>query len=806
MENNKDEQKVNSFPPQRIPNRRKTKKWAETCIRFAENYSVLTSSSARKSAIHKKKNYQLFGGKLNMADIEMILNPEGIDYGLPSKKIQHYPVMNAKINLLLGEERASTFENRIVVSNPTSISEIEQNKIDSIKQTLQDEIVASSQTEEEVQQKLQEMQIHFQYEYQDMEEKNANDLFNHYKEELNFAEQENNGFLDALIASEEIYYCGIEGGEPFCERVNLKELRLIGSNSNRVEDYPMVVRERFLPISDIVDMWGDKMSDSDYKKLDRFMEGDKNSNILPIDPISLHHFKYGDDPDFVDENGFFNFEDGTDISSLPYDISNGVRVLEVFWKTLTEVYCVHYFDENGEEQVKFRTSGYVLDEAAGETKKKYWINEAWHGVMIGAGKDAIFVDVGPCLVQHNRIGNPSKCHFGFVGNIYNNNDYKGMSVLDMMKPLAYKYDVTMAKLDELVSRNLGKVSVMDFARVPANWDPEKWAYWLKNGLFIVDSMKEGMQGAARGKLAGGIANTPLVADAELGNSIQQLLGQLQFIDQSMSSLIGITPQRLGEVQNRETVGGIERATMQSSHITRALFSEHEDLKKRKALVFLDYAKIAARGKNIKFRYVMADKTVRSVTIDGDQFSSNDYGMIVESGFDAQALEQSIDMVSQAKMQNQQMRMSTYIAIKTTKSQAEKIMLLRREEAYMDNMARQAQQSQQESEQQAIQMELQKEQARMQHEQMLNTQNNETKIAVAQIQAQTQVGVKAMDLQVNADSEPGTEPSAELAQRIKEHDDKMKLERERLAFEKEKSERDNKTKREIAEKRKNTTSK
>lgn len=798
----KEEQKLNNFPPQRIPNRRKTKKWAQDCIRFAENYSVLTSSTARKSAIHTKKNYELFSGKLRMEDIEQILNPEGIDYGIPSKTIQHYPVMNAKIDLLLGEERASTMDMRIVVTNPTSISEIETNKLEAIKQRLQDEIMETSQTQDEMQQRLQQIQLYFQYEWQDMLEKNANDLYNHYKSELNFAADENDGFLDALIASEEIYYCGIEGGEPFMERVNLKELRLVGSKSNKIEDYPIVIRERFLSISDIVDMWGDKMSDADYRKLDTFMEGDKNSTILPIDPLKLHHFKYGDNPDFVDENGYFDFKDGVDVNSLPYDIVNGIRVLEVFWKTLTEVYAVRYFDENGEEQTKFRTAGYVLDEDAGETKKKYWINEAWHGVMIGSGKDAIFVDVGPCAVQHNKIGNPSKCHFGFVGNIYNNNDYKGMSILDKMKPLAYKYDVVMAKLDDLVSRNLGKIAVMDFARVPKRWDAEKWAYWLKNGLMATDSMKEGMQGAARGKLAGGVANTPMSVDLELANSIQNMLGQLQYIDTAMSSMIGITPQRLGEVQNRETVGGIERATMQSSHITRALFAKHEDLKKRKALVFLDYAKVAARGKNIKFRYVMADKTVRSATLDGDQFASCEYGLTAESGYDVQQMDQSIDMVSQAKMQNQQMKMSTYLAIKSTNSISEKIMIVRRDEMEMEERARQSQQAEQQAAQQADQMKLQMEQMKLQHEEQMNTQNNETKIMVAQIQAQAQVGVKAMDIESKAVPEENNEEvSKELQQKIKEHDDKMKLEREKLAFQKEKAERDDRTKREIANKRK-----
>jgi hypothetical protein len=35
----------------------------------------------------------------------------------------------------------------------------------------------------------------------------------------------------------------------------------------------------------------------------------------------------------------------------------------------------------------------------------------------------------------------------------------------------------------------------------------------------------------------------------------------------MGEVMGITPQREGQVSNRETVGGVERSVLQSSHIT-----------------------------------------------------------------------------------------------------------------------------------------------------------------------------------------------------------------------------------------------
>lgn len=767
---------VTKFPPQRISNSHKTKKWREDCVRFAENMSVLGSSSVRKSKRKIKLNYELYGGKIDMRDVENILNPEGIDYGIPTKPIQHYPVMNAKVNILLGEEWNTQFEDRAVITNPTSISELEQEKIEAVKSRIQEEIAMGVMDQQQLQAAMQQFQMEFNYEYQDIREKNVNDLLNHYKKEYNFESMYNDGFEDALVAGMEVYYNYIECGEPMVERVNLKELSFWGSTSNRIEDYPYVVRERYLSASDIIDMWGDKMSASDYRKFDQITRGEIEGNGTIYTRDDYYHFRYGDDPGFVDKDGFFSFEDNVSPNEIPFDISGSIRVLEVFWKSMCEIRAIHYFDENGEEQVKFRTADYILDENAGETEKKYWKNEAWHGVMIGAGKDAIFVDVGPCQVQHNRMGNPSRCHFGFVGNIYNNNDYEAMTMVDMMKPLSYKYDVVMHKLDELIARNKGKLVIMDGARVPAGWSEEKWAYFLNLGIVAVDSFKEGAIGQAKGKLAGGVANTPFIADAELSGSIQAMVEQLMFIDNSMKDLLGITPQRMGNVQNRETVGGVERAVIQSSNITRRMEMRHNDLKRREEECFLEYAKIAMRGKNKKFQFIMADNTVRNVTIDGVAFAEPDYGIVVENGYDTQALSQKVDMIAQANAQNGLMSTASYLILQQTVSLSEKIRLIRREEMEMRQQQQEAQQAQQQAEQQKLQLELQLKQAELELLRENNIRDNETKLLIEQLKAQANADIKSMEQAVTDD---GSDKREEQSNDMEKFRQQMELERRKL---------------------------
>lgn len=175
-------------------------------------------------------------------------------------------------------------------------------------------------------------------------------------------------------------------------------------------------------------------------------------------------------------------------------------------------------------------------------------------------------------------------------------------MVDMMKEYNYSYDVIHDRLNKLMAKNWGKLVKLDLAKVPSGWKIDKWMYYAKvNNLVIEDGFREGNQGAATGKLAGGLNNASSgVVDAELGNSIQFMMNMLEWIKGEMGEVAGISKQREGQISNRETVGGVERATLQSSHITEWLFTVHDDVKKRALECFLETAKISLKGRNKKF--------------------------------------------------------------------------------------------------------------------------------------------------------------------------------------------------------------
>ena len=794
-----------NLPPQQLPFNKKNKAWRKKHLDWADSKTFFNYSLVRKSVIHKKINYDLLNGKLHMSDLEMILNPEKLQAGFIPDRIQHYPIMNSKLNVLRGEESKRVFDFKVVVTNPNAITEIENNKKQELLQKLQEWVSNTSQSEEEANQELEKINDYYTYEWQDMREIRANALLNHYVKELNISLMFNQGFMDAMAVGEEIYQCDIVGGEPTIERLNPLKVRIFKSGySNKIEDADMIILEDYWSPGKVIDTYYDVLTKKDMEYIEKMPDHVGQAATDSMDNVDerygfVNNHMIGDE---ISTEGFFwdplGGYDGVNNSLLPYDVAGNLRVLRVYWKSRRKIKKVRSYDpQTGEEVFNFYPETYVIDKNAGEEEQIFYVNEAWEGTKIGTD---IYVNMRPRVVQYNRLSNPSRCHFGIVGSIYNLNDNRPFSLVDMMKPYNYLYDAIHDRLNKLIARNWGSLLRLDFAKKPKGWDIEKWLYYAKTtGLAVEDSFKEGSMGAATGKLAGALnnASTGVIAASD-GNQIQQYINLLEFIKMEMAEIIGITKQREGQVSNRETVGGVERATLQSSHITEWLFFIHEDVKKRVLECFLETAKIALRGRSKKFQYILSDSSMKVMEIDGDEFAEADYGLVVDNSNGIQELNSKLDTLAQAALQNQTLSFSTIMKLFSSSSLAEKQRLVEKDERNIQERQAQVQQQQLQAQQQEIEQKSQIEQAKMQQEDILNQRDNETKILIAQMQAYS----KNNEGDNISEPEYSQEAKDKLIQQIKEFDAKIKLERDKLNFEKQKHSEDNALKERISRRQSN----
>jgi len=682
-----------NFPSQKLTYKKKGKAWRKDHLDWADSNSYLNNSNIRRKLKHKRINLNLYNGKLDVGDMKLILNPGGMEkYYIPDA-IQHYPIVTPRVNVLVGEEKRRKFDWSVSIINPDTLSKIKEDQKKLVDQRLM-EMLQSDVSDEDLEQELTKYADYINFDYQDIREKRANLLMKHYITKLNMKVVFQQGFKDALIMGEEIYMFDIVNGQVTFEKLNpLKVHTLRGGNSNKIEDSDVIVIDDFWSPGKIQDTYYNDLNDIETKKLD---EQDFNGSNVDSDGES-HAINYADGLKLLEREGMDSYMESTgifDAKDSPgrgsYTDGNGnIRVLRMFWRSMKKVLKVEYFDDLGKKQVKFRAEDYIVDKEMGETAKALWVPQWWKGVKIG---EDTYLQIKPREIQYNRIDQPSFNSCGIVGQIYNTADEESVTLVDRAKPFQYLYDISWHRVNEALSKYMGSIVELDLAKVPTGWSVSKWLYFArKSGISVVDSFKEGQKGMAKGRLAGSVGNTTgRVLEQRVGDFIQTHIQMMEFAKAQMDEITGVSRQRLGQVENRETVGGVERAVSQSNHITEEIFTMHDYCKKRCFQILLETAKIALKGQQLKFSYIADDMTRQLAEIDGDQFAEEEYGLAVSNDDEINRMEQKLEGMVQMGLQNQMLSFSTAIKIYNSPSVREIQRLIQKDEQQMkENQAQQS---------------------------------------------------------------------------------------------------------------------
>ena len=799
---------VIQFPRQALPLSKKNGPWGEKCLLWGNSRTPEHFSPVRNSIEHKRTNYDLMAGKLHMDDLATIINPAGVIADYIPKTIQHFPIMNSKLQVLIGEELKRPFDWRAIVTNMSAVSDIERVKKEQVLGSLREIIEDNSLSMEDYEERLEDLNDKYTYNYQDFREIRANEFIRHYSKKYNMPLIFNDGYIDALAVGEEAYDLDIIGGEPTMERVDQTKMSAFRmGRSNKFEDADIIIFVEYWNPGRIIDTWGDQLTKKDIEYLDNLPDylaggtnqmgfADPRQAFVRADMMQDEYPTYNATEVF----GPMGFDD---YNYSPYDSDGNVRVMRMRWKSLRKIQKVKKYDsDTGEEYFMFYGENYVPDENLGETSETMWVNQAWEGALIGgANKDfdahnndgtyGIFIKPKPRLVQYNSVQDPSKCHLGVVGSIYNFNHDKPFSMVDMMKPYNYLYDVIHNRLEDALASSWGAIAELDLALIPDEWSVDKWMYFMKvNHIAVRDSFKESDRGASTGKIAGSLNNNTqrIITDAS-GNYIQQLMNLAEWVKTEMGEIVGINRQREGQIANRETVGGVERATLQSSYITERYFAIHNDIKRRVLDAFIENGKVAAKGRKFTFEYTLSDTSRQLLEVDGDEFAENSYGIVVDSSSDILNLDQKLESLAQAALQTQQASLSDVMQMWiNTSSVSEKIRILQNAEKKRQKQAQQAQQMEMQAQQQQAEAQIQAKQMELETQVAMNSEDNETKVLVAQIQADSKLEATYAQKDTNSDgiaAPMGEGERAKLNEQIREFNLKLQQDSKKLDIERKK---------------------
>lgn len=710
---------ITSLPPQKVATSQKTKKWFMACIDGAiSNISSTTLSTYRRSYYQKKVLRDLEYNVLTPTDVESTTTVmAGVISTDNNDQLQLYPLVKPRIDLLIGESIKRRFNWSVKVVNEDSISDKEKLIKEQVTKELANLAMSKGYTEEKLQQKLNELNKWVLYEAQDIRERMASQILSHLDKELHLPIHFMDGIGDALNIGEEIYCVDIVAGEPVLRRVDPLNIWTVRhSNSYKIEDSDIIIEDGYVSTGRAIDEFYDYLASSE---IDKLLDTGGTSSSLTTDGSISTNSQY---PTFTSDL----FGDTKYVNALsygPFDLNGNVRRTRVVWRGLRKIGVKTFYDELGILQEHVVDENYKANPELGEKIKWMWISEWYEGTRLA---NDIYVKMQSRPIQFRRMDNLSACSSGYVGTVY------PQSMLEISKPYLYFYAQIMHELKKAIKKFKAPKIELDLSKIPDDWKLEDWLYYAEEmGYLIVDSFKEGNKGTATGKLAGNFNTTGKAYNLDMGNYIQHLQLILAFIERQIAIITGVTDQRLGQIENRETVGGVERSVTQSSHITEKIFALHDNTKIRAMELLLETAKYAWRNdKSKKKQYVLDDLSSVILNIDGELFNESEYGVFVSNASDDTELIASMKQLAHAMLQNDKITVTDLMTILTAPS----VSSMRRELERSEQERQQSAQKQLEAEQQAqekdLQVRLQIEQDKNRITEESNIRDNETKLVIA----------------------------------------------------------------------------
>jgi len=752
------------FPKQKLPLSKKNKSWVEDCIDAGLHMTTVYDHTRRSPRYKKIRNYNLYNGKFDKEDLAYVCNPLGISdegYDFPAN-MQYYPVATPIFDLLFGEEAKRAFSYIVKSITPEAITEKEKARKEEIIQAVKEKLAVAvdpSQLKEGEEPKEPEEVIkYYKYSYQDIRETTATKTLNYLTRQLDIKYIFQKGWEDVLLAGEEIYKVEVIAGEPVVTRRNPIEIyALLPHNKDILDEAEIVVEETWMSVSEIVDNFYDELSPAEIDRLEDIE--------TTIDTIGGSAFVA------PEQSSIELRESGTLVDSTIYDPEGNVRVCTVTWKSKKKVGELIYTDELGNEQSITVDESYKKEE--GETVKWFWINEYWEGVKVA---DDIYLKTGPKSLQFRRMENISACKSGYIGTVYNANNAQSVSLMDRLVPWIYMYITMWYRTELLIAANQGKIALIDLALIPEGWEIEKWLYYAQAMKFgFVDSFNEGRKGQSTGKLAGNISTQNKTLDLETGNAINGHIQLIDFIEQKIKELAGVTDQRLGSISASETVGNAKGAIVQSSHITEKWFMLHNWTKKRVLSALVESAKEAWKEGGKKLQYITDDLATEFFNIDDNTFIDSEYGVFVsDSAKDIEALN-ALKELTHAAMQNDRIMLSSVADVYASDSLSDvKAKLMEVEEQSIQRQEQQ-QKSAEESQMKMEQLRKETEDAKIQQEYYKIDKDSETKITVAEINSFK----NQMDQDSNDNGVPDQLEIEKLKIQVHHNQQKMDLENRKL---------------------------
>jgi len=734
---------ISFLPKQKVSTAEKTKdssQWGKDTIK-----AILDNSEfGTIRDLDYLKLYGAYNGELDMkTDYGYVSDPyktkEGKQRQLPAR-IRNYNIIKPVVDLLLGEKarRPNTFS--VINSTPEAVNTFQEKKKELVtkyyKQLLvniaNEEGMETGQEDYDTSQ-LEKLIRNFNTSYKDGLAIQGQDSLEYIKYNLDLVDKFLTGFFDFVVTGLVVSYKNVMHKDIEYEIFTPDDICYDKSQGvTFIQDGSWVSRRKLMTINDIVDTFWDELTEEDIEEL---------------------------------ESGYSSYGSDWLASILREDKSNDPKralpVYHVAWKAFAKVGFLERENEYGEIETIEVDDTYVP--LKGEKIDWYWVNEVWEGHRLGNDK---YIGIRKLPGQRASIDNPSKCKLPYNGRIYSDRNAKPISVVSIGLPYQILYNIFHYRLELSIAKNKDKILLMEMNTIPKRhgWDEEKFMYHMDaSGVAYVDSTASSKSGD---KIS---FNQWSVLDMSLGQYISSQFELLATIKGEWEQLMGITPQRLGDIKTSAGKGITERAVFQSAVISEELFRRFETFEQSEMQGLLDLSQIAwIDGK--KAMYISSEGKNSVLDIDAENYPYAELGIFAWYSADEREKLESLRSLSLEFTQNGG-KPSTIAEILDAKNFEKIKTLLKEVDERQEQAEMAAAQREQESMERIEQMRLEDREDTQLHERELVELDNATKVLIKQME----LSAKGMPIEGEKLEE---EKRKNMAKESLE-EEKLKIEREAL---------------------------
>lgn len=695
--------------------------------------------------------------------------------------------------------------------------------------------------------------------YRGVAEKWANHMIKLDTERFDMYQKEIDAFRDMLICDREFWHVRVEEDDYKVELWNpVNTFYHKSPDVYYISEANYAGRVLTMSIPDVIDLYGHLMDEEQlltlknhYRTLNSFplvtdaIKGQENwytntSQPYPKNYTNVTWQKYLDSQvgkTISNHQGAFSWADLGKGSTIDFDINGPgmVRVTEAYWKSQKRVGHLTKINRDGTLIQDIVDEDFIVTEdpiyntsllriktkenlVYGEHIDWIWINEVRWGVKFNSSLstyysrnysdfEPIYLGGDPIKFQFKGQNNLYGCKLPIEGKIFSERNTYSNSLVDKMKPNQINYNIVNNQIVEMLADEIGNVIVMDQNMIPRNSMKGQW------GPYNFPMFHQVMKDYQLAAIDPSIRNTENATnfshfqsvDMSKTNQIMTRLELAKHFKEEAFAVVGITPQRLGQVTASESATGTQQAVNNSYAQTENYFDQHMNhLMPRVRQMMLEAAQYITATKPIaNINYINEKDENVLFQIEGWKLLLRDLRIYSKSTANIKEL---VNQLKQLAIQNNTAGGSLYELAQMLDSQApsEIIQKLGEAEDKRSSIAQQERDHEMQMLQQQEQLLAQREQRLWDHDDYWKEREIEKDIYIAEIKA---IGTGTIKSGPDADGSgipdaleidkflhtQGIDAAnqfnesrkldikqSEMSQQSKEHADKIRLEEKKLA--------------------------